>query len=267
MKRNLATFILIVIFIGGILLLAYPVICDYWNSFTNSVAIGTYMESMGDMENGSYVEELDKARAFNEKIYQRHGIYALSDEEQAEYDSLLNVSGNGVMGYIDIPSIKTTLVIHHGMEESSLKEGAGHMEYTSLPVGGINTHSGISGHRGLLSARLFSDLNRLVEGDTFKIHVLDETLTYEVDKIMIVEPKETRPLLPEKGQDLCTLVTCTPYGINTHRLLVRGHRVENSEDYSKRITADGRLIDPTTTAPFMAMPMLLILVVWLFVRY
>lgn len=256
-----------IIFIGGLLIIAYPFLADYWNSFTNSVAIGSYMDGMENMDNADYAEELKKAQAFNEKIYKRHGIYALSEDELAEYNSLLNLSGNGIMGYIDIPSIRTTLVINHGIDEYDLREAAGHMEYTSLPIGGANTHSGISGHRGLLSARLFSDLNLLVEGDLFKIHVLDETLTYEVDQIKVVEPNDTTALLPEKGEDMCTLVTCTPYGINSHRLLVRGHRVENAAEYAKRISADGRQIDPLTVAPFMAVPMILVLVVWLFVKY
>ncbi len=266
MRKHISTIILAVVFIVGIGMLIYPSFSDYWNSLHSSVAISDYTEAIAELDNESYEELWEAAERFNEKIYERHGIYALSDEELKEYNSLLNVSDNGVMGYIDIPSIKTKLVLYHGISETVLQVGAGHMEYTSLPVGGANCHSGISGHRGLVSAKLFTNLNKMVEGDIFMLHILDETLTYEVDQILIVEPEVTDPLLPAEGMDYCTLVTCTPYGINSHRLLVRGHRIDNIDDVSQRVSADAMQIEPLMVAPVVSAPMLLILLIYVFAK-
>ena len=186
----------------------------------------------------------------------------MTDEERAQYESLLNVSGNGIIGYIEIPSINCSLPIYHGTDEAILQIAVGHIEGTSLPVGGSGTHCVLSGHRGLPSARLFTDLDKMVIGDTFLMRVLDETLTYEVDQIRIVLPYELDDLEIEEGKDYCTLVTCTPYGINSHRLLVRGHRIENQEEAQAiRITADAMQIEPLLVAPIVAIPMLLILLV------
>ena len=186
----------------------------------------------------------------------------MTDEERAQYESLLNVSGNGIIGYIEIPSINCSLPIYHGTDEAILQIAVGHIEGTSLPVGGSGTHCVLSGHRGLPSARLFTDLDKMVIGDTFLMRVLDETLTYEVDQIRIVLPYEMDDLEIEEGKDYCTLVTCTPYGINSHRLLVRGHRIENQEEAQAiRITADAMQIEPLLVAPIVAIPMLLILLV------
>ena len=186
----------------------------------------------------------------------------MTDEERAQYESLLNVSGNGIIGYIEIPSINCSLPIYHGTDEAILQIAVGHIEGTSLPVGGSGTHCVLSGHRGLPSARLFTDLDKMVIGDTFLMRVLDETLTYEVDQIRIVLPYELDALEIEEGKDYCTLVTCTPYGVNSHRLLVRGHRIENQEEAQAiRITADAMQIEPLLVAPIVAIPMLLILLV------
>ena len=186
----------------------------------------------------------------------------MTDEELTKYESLLNVSGNGIIGYIEIPSINCSLPIYHGTDEAILQIAVGHIEGTSLPVGGSGTHCVLSGHRGLPSARLFTDLDKMVIGDTFLMRVLDETLTYEVDQIRIVLPYEMDDLEIEEGKDYCTLVTCTPYGINSHRLLVRGHRIENQEEAQAiRITADAMQIEPLLVAPIVAIPMLLILLV------
>ena len=167
------------------------------------------------------------------------------------------------MGYVEIPEINCSLPIYHGTEESVLQIAVGHIEWSSLPVGGESSHCVISGHRGLPSAKLFTNLDKLVVGDTFLFRVLDETLTYEVDQILIVEPQEVSALTIREGEDLCTLVTCTPYGINTHRLLVRGHRVENAETARTiRVTADAMQVEPLIVAPMVAAPMLAVLLIW-----
>ena len=171
------------------------------------------------------------------------------------------------MGYIEIPSIDVMLPIYHGTSEEVLQTAIGHIEGSSLPIGGPSTHCVISGHRGLPSARLFTDIDQLSEGDTFTLLVLDETLTYEVDQIRIVEPDDTSLLTIEEGQDLCTLVTCTPYGVNSHRLLVRGHRVENQETAGVlRITADAMMIDSRYVAPVIAVPILIIVILVMVLR-
>lgn len=174
------------------------------------------------------------------------------------------VAGNGIMGYVEIPAIDVELPVYHGVEDTILQVAIGHIEGSSLPVGGPDTHCVVSGHRGLPSAKLFTDLDQLEAGDLFLLHVLDETLAYEVDQIHIVEPEDTSLLEIEEGQDLCTLVTCTPYGINSHRLLVRGHRVETPDGLSAaRVPGDAMQIEPLVTAPFLAVPVLLILLIWL----
>ncbi len=174
-----------------------------------------------------------------------------------EYNSLLNVGGNGIMGYIEIPEQKIILPIYHGTSEAVLQIAVGHLDWSSLPVGGTGTHCVMSGHRGLPSAKLFTHLDELVEGDTFVVRVLDEVFTYEVDQILIVEPEDVSALTIEPGNDLCTLVTCTPYGINSHRLLVRGHRIENEVASALvRVTSDAVQIEPVLVAPVLAMPIL-----------
>lgn len=193
--------------------------------------------------------------------------WVFTEEEKEEYNALLNVSGNGIMGYVEIPSINVSLPIYHGVDEAVLQIAIGHIEGSSLPVGGANTHCVISGHRGLPSAKLFTNLDQVKEGDLFMLQILDETLTYEVDQIRIVEPADLTNVVIEENQDLCTLVTCTPYGVNSHRLLVRGHRVANANGSDIRITADAMQIDPMLVAPAVAVPILFVLLVWLLVRY
>ena len=191
--------------------------------------------------------------------------FILDDSLEDQYEKLLDVAGNGVMAYIEIPKINVHLPVYHGTEEVILQVAIGHLDWTSLPVGGEGTHCVLSGHRGLPSARLFTDLDKMVIGDTFILKVLDEILTYEVDQILVVEPQDTAALQIEQGQDLCTLVTCTPYGINSHRLLIRGHRIANAEEVKViRVSAEAGRIDPIMVAPVVAMPMLLILTIGLF---
>ena len=227
LKKNFTTVILLLILLMGLSLLLYPTVSDYWNSFHQSRAIASYAEAVADLDDGMYEKMWQEAVEYNEKLKEKDNRWVLTEEEQEEYDSILNVSGTGIMGYIEIPEIKVSLPIYHGVDEGILQIAIGHITGTSLPVGGEGTHCVVSGHRGLPSAKLFTDLDKLVEGDIFMMRVLDETLTYEVDQILIVEPEDTSSLEIEEGKDLCTLVTCTPYGVNSHRMLVRGHRIEN----------------------------------------
>lgn len=262
MKKHLSTILLLLVFLIGLSLLLYPTVSDYWNSLHQSRAIATYAEQVAEIDNDLYDRLWSDAEAYNQTLLDKPDRFLLSEEEQTEYESLLNISGNGILGYIEIPSIKCALPIYHGTDEAVLQIAIGHIEGTSLPIGGEGTHAVLSGHRGLPSAKLFTDLDQLVLGDTFLLRVLDETLTYEVDQILIVEPYELDALAIEAGKDYCTLVTCTPYGINTHRLLVRGHRIENQETAQTiRVTADALQIEPIIVAPLVAVPMLLVLLV------
>ena len=264
MRKHLSTIFLLLILLIGLSLLLYPTISDWWNAFHQPRAIAAYSEIVAKLDNARYEELWQAARAYNRTLISRENLYYLSDDQRAEYESLLDVSGLGVMGYLEIPKIDVSLPIYHGTEESVLQIAVGHLEWSSLPVGGESTHCVLSGHRGLPSAKLFTNLDKLREGDTFLLRVLDEVLTYEVDQILIVEPQETAALQIEEGKDYCTLVTCTPYGINTHRLLVRGHRIENMEEAKTiRVTADAIQIEPMLEAPVVAIPMLLLLLILL----
>ena len=263
-KGRISTIILILILVAGLSLLLYPTVSDYWNSLHQSRAIAAYAEQVAEMDDAAYDRMWAEAESYNQALTKKADRYTMTDEEREEYDSLLNVSGNGIIGYIEIPIIKCSLPVYHGVDEAILQIAVGHIEGTSLPVGGKGTHCVLSGHRGLPSARLFTDLDKLTEGDTFILRILDETLTYEVDQILIVEPQEMEALEIEPGKDYCTLVTCTPYGINSHRLLVRGHRTENQEEAETvRVTADAMQIDPVLVAPMLAAPMLLLLLILL----
>ena len=262
--NHLITLLLVFIFLLGLSLLLYPSVSDYWNSFHQTRAITSYAREVANLDQARYDRLWEDAKAYNQSLLGRDNAYLLSDAQKEEYDRLLNVSGLGVMGYIEIPGIGCSLPIYHGTEESVLQIAVGHLEWTSLPVGGESTHCVLSGHRGLPSAKLFTNLDKLVVGDLFMLRILDEVLTYEVDQILIVEPQETDALKIEEGKDYCTLVTCTPYGINTHRLLVRGHRVDNVEQAKTiRVTADAIQIEPLLVAPIVAVPMLLVLLILL----
>lgn len=264
MRKHLSTIVLLFILLIGLSLLLYPTVSDCWNSFHQTKAITAYAENVAALDNASYDAIWDAARQYNRNLCSRSNSFLLSEEQKAEYESLLDISGLGVMGYIEIPEIDVSLPIYHGTEDPVLQVAIGHLEWSSLPVGGESTHCVLSGHRGLPSAKLFTDLDKLREGDTFLLRVLDEILTYEVDQILIVEPQDTAALEIVEGQDYCTLVTCTPYGINTHRLLVRGHRIDNIEEVKTvRVTADAVQLEPMLVAPVVAIPMLLILLILL----
>ena len=263
-KGNFTTLLLILVLLAGLSLLLYPSVSDYWNSFHQTRAIATYAEKVANLNQDQYDEIWAAAESYNASLTDRVNAYLLSDAQKEEYQQLLNVSGLGVMGYIEIPSIDCSLPIYHGTEESVLQIAVGHLEWSSLPVGGESTHCVLSGHRGLPSAKLFTNLDKLQTGDIFMLRVLDNVLTYEVDQILIVEPQETEALRIEEGKDYCTLVTCTPYGINTHRLLVRGHRIDNIEEAKTvRVTADAIQIEPLLVAPVVAIPILLLLLILL----
>lgn len=258
-KNSLSKIILILMLLIGLSLLLYPSVADYWNSFTQSQAIINYAEQVAHLDTEQYDHIWQDAFAYNASLVGRRNDYLLSDEQRSEYNRLLNVAGNGIMGYIEIPSIGVELPIYHGTADSALAVAIGHLEWTSLPVGGADSHCVVSGHRGLPSAKLFTDLDQLALGDYFLLRILDETLTYEVDQIRIVEPTQTDDLLIQEGKDLCSLVTCTPYGINSHRLIVRGHRIENLEQaQTVRVNADAVVIEKLVVASFLLAPVLLL---------
>lgn len=262
MKNNRSTILLILILLIGLSLMLYPSLADWWNSFHSSRSIASYVEQVANIDDAQYEELWDAAWDYNQSLLHRPNDFLLSDEQQEIYKSLLDFGGNGIMGYIEIPMIGVMLPIYHGTKESVLQIAVGHLDWTSLPVGGAGSHCVVSGHRGLPSARLFTDLDKLKVGDVFMLHVLNEILTYEIDQILIVEPQDTDPLLIEPGKDLCTMITCTPYGINSHRMLVRGHRIESQEEAKViRITADAVRIEPLMVAPFVAVPILLVLLI------
>ncbi len=259
-----STIFLVLIMLVGLSLVLYPTVADWWNSFHASRAISSYSESLSEMDTSELDAMWNEAVKYNEEL-DSSVMHAATEEMLEKYNNTLNVTGSGIMGYIEIPKIRVELPIYHGTEDVVLQIAIGHLENTTLPVGGPSTHAVVSGHRGLPSAKLFTDIDKLVEGDTFMLQVLGRTLTYEVDQIRVVLPHELSNLVIEKGKDYCTLVTCTPYGINSHRLLVRGHRVNNAES-EIFVPADATQIRPIFIAPFVAAPILLILLIMLFVR-
>lgn len=266
MKNKLTTILLIPALFAGLSLLLYPTVSDYWNSLHASQAVADYAENVRNLEAEKYEQVLQDAKSYNQMLPYKQTTFALSEEEKEAYDALLDISGTGVMGYIEIPTVNISLPVYHGTEDAVLQIAVGHLEWSSLPVGGESTHCVLSGHRGLPSAKLFTNLDKLVVGDKFVMRVLDEVLTYEVDQILIVEPTDVSTLMIEAEKDLCTLVTCTPYGINSHRLLVRGHRIENQEEAQAiRVTSDAIQIEPLIVAPAVALPMLLVLLMILLV--
>lgn len=245
-KRRASNVVLIVLLVAGFSLLLYPTVSNLWNSMNMSKAIVDYSEEVSELDTEQYVAFWERAERYNQELAQDPDRFEMNNSERADYESQLRVSDTGIMGSIDIPSLGVSMPIYHGTEESVLQVGAGHIEGSSLPTGGKGTHCALSGHRGLPSSKLFTDIDKLEVGDTFVLNVLDRTLTYEVDQILTVDPYDMEPLAIDPEQDYCTLVTCTPYGINTHRLLVRGHRVAN------RMTEDTVTHDTTSPTLLMA---------------
>lgn len=265
-KKNWMTILLVMIFTVGLSLLLYPTVSDWWNSIYATHAIDGYTEKVAALSDEEYNRILEDARSYNQDLVTELNRFNPSEEMHKEYESALDFGTTKIMGIVKIPSIRVNLPIYHGTEESVLQTAIGHIEGSSLPIGGESTHAIISGHRGLPSAKLFTDLDKLEEGDYFMITVLDDTYTYEVDQIRIVDPDDFTYLQIEPGQDLVTLVTCTPYGVNTHRLLVRGHRVDNLPDDFINTRNEAMLIDSKLVALFIAVPVLLGLFIWVMVK-
>lgn len=224
--RRLLKFVPVMLFVVGVSLMLYPYVSDRWNRWHQSRAIAGYADAVSQEKREDLENMWKQARIYNMELKRKKNRYYLSEEDQIRYHQLLNLTGNGIMGYIEIPSIRCSLPIYHGTDESVLQVATGHIEGSSLPVGGAGSHCVISGHRGLPSARLFSGLDQLKIGDFFNLRVLNRTLQYQIDEINIVLPDEIGKLEIDPEKDFCTLVTCTPYGVNSHRLLVRGSRVE-----------------------------------------
>lgn len=265
-KGTFSTIILVLVMVIGLSLLLYPSVSDWWNSRVQSYAMQSYIQSVSVLDNDQYEELWNRAKDYNASLLDRVNQYRLEETQLPLYNQLLNVDGSGIMGYVEIPCINVSLPVYHGTSDAVLQIAIGHLEWTSLPTGGESTHCVISGHRGLPSAKLFTDLDKMKVGDLFMLHVLDETLTYEVDQIRIVYPDETEDLLIQEGEDLCTLFTCTPYGVNTHRLLVRGRRVDNLEETQVvRVTADAVIIEKLVVAPFVLAPILLVMFIILLI--
>lgn len=229
-KKHISTIIIALIFLAGLGFLLYPTVSNLWNRAHQSRAIATYTKQVEKLDDSQNKEMLKAARKYNKSLLKKSDHWKLSKKDKKKYESLLDVSGTGIMGYIEVPKIDCSLPIYHGTDEGALQIAIGHLEGSSLPVGGKSTHCVLSGHRGLPSARLFTDLDQMEEGDVFVLNVLGRKLAYEVDQIKVVLPDEMSDLEIVQGKDLCTLVTCTPYGINTHRLLVRGHRTKYIEE-------------------------------------
>ena len=263
MRKNLSTIILILIFLVGLSVMLYPSVSDAVNRKHQSRAVASYAEEVEQLSDADYQTYFDAADAYNRQLNTTPNAFYKPDLVSG-YAQTLDISGTGIMGYITIPKISVELPIYHGTDEGVLQVAAGHLEGSSLPVGGAGTHAVISAHRGLPSAKLFTNLDELEVGDRFTITVLNRVLTYEVDQISIVLPTEIDQLLPTEGMDYVTLMTCTPYGINTHRLLVRGRRITTPDKLKHiRVTADAIKIEPIITAPIMALPLLLVLLLWL----
>ena len=228
-RKHISTIFIILIFLVGLGFISYPTVSNLWNQAHQSRAIATYSKQVEKLDDSENKKMLKAARKYNKSLLKKSDHWKLSKKDKKKYESLLDVSGTGIMGYIEVPKIDCSLPIYHGTDEGALQIAIGHLEGSSLPVGGKSTHCVLSGHRGLPSARLFTDLDQMEEGDIFILNILGRKLAYEVDQIKVVLPEEMSDLESEEGKDLCTLVTCTPYGINTHRLLVRGHRTEYVE--------------------------------------
>ena len=274
-KHRVSNLILVLILLAGVAIAGYPAFSDYWNSMHQTRAIAGYAERVAELTNDEYVAVWENALDYNRRLASDPNPWAMTDEDIDDYERQLNVDGTGNMGFISIPRIDVNLPVYHGTSDSVLQTSIGHIDGTSLPAGSVHpdeddydkvefaSHSVLSGHRGLPSAKLFSDLDVLEVGDVFYLTVLDQTLTYQVDKITVILPEDSSELALLPGKDYCTLMTCTPYGINTHRLLVRGVRVENDKELiDVRVTADALKIDPLHVVPFVAGPVLLLMILW-----
>ena len=263
-KQTLSTLALVLVLLVGTSLLLYPAVSEWWNSMHQSRAMAEYSAHVEQLDPAEYEQMWQAAEVYNKALLDDPDRFSMTDEERAAYEKLLDIDGTGVMGSVEIPVIGCTLPIYHGTTDGALQAGAGHLEGSSLPTGGAGTHCVLSSHRGLPSATLFTNLNKMQLGDTFTLTVLDRTMTYQVDQIVVFEPYDMDALAIDPEQDYCTLVTCTPYGINTHRLLVRGHRVQTDTTVQAvALTSDATTINPTRVAIVLAIPpACIILMVW-----
>lgn len=261
---RLSTIILVILLLVGLSVMLYPIVSNWWNERVQTKVISNYKETVANMDNGDIERLLNEAHDYNEKLAALYAPF-INYEDIPGYEDILNVSGTGIMGYITIPVIHAEYPIYHGTGEEVLNVAAGHMQGSSLPVGGENTHAAISAHRGLPSAKLFTDLDKMVEGDTFTITVLDQVLTYEVEKIITIKPDEIEKLniIPEK--DYVTLTTCTPYGVNTHRLLLRSRRIDTVYDEAEvkvKVDPDALQVDPMLVVPIIFTVFVFILIIF-----
>ena len=274
-KHRVSNLILVLILLTGVGIAGYPAFSDYWNSMHQTRAIAGYAERVAELTNDEYASVWEAALDYNRRLASNPNPWAMSDEDIDDYERQLNVDGTGNMGFISIPRIDVNLPVYHGTSEAVLQTSIGHIDGPSLPAGSVHpdeddyekveyaSHSVLSGHRGLPSAKLFSDLDALEVGDVFYLTILDQTLTYQVDKVTVILPEDSSELALFPGKDYCTLMTCTPYGINTHRLLVRGVRVENEKELvDVRVTADALKVEPLYVVPFIAGPVLLLMILW-----
>ncbi len=251
MKKNWSTVLLVMMFTVGLSLLLYPTIADAWNQYLGSRAGNAYVEAVASLSDEDYNKILEDAKIYNQELTQKVNPFHPSEKEHEEYMNKLKVKGTDVIGRVKIPLIRANFPIYHGTDEDILQTAIGHLEGSSLPIGGTSTHTIVSGHRGLPSAKLFTDLPKLEIGDYFMFEVLDQTVTYQVDQIKIVEPNDFTYLQIEEGKDLATLQTCTPYGVNSHRLLVRGHRVDNLPDDFVNARSEAVLLNRNVVAIFV----------------
>ena len=274
-SHRVSNTILVLILLAGMAIAAYPAFSDYWNSMHQTRAIQSYAERVAELDNEAYTAVWEAALDYNRRLAENPNPWAMEDEDIEDYERQLNVDGTGNMGFISIPKIDVNLPLYHGTSDAVLQTSIGHIDGTSLPAGSVHpdpddfskveyaSHSVLSGHRGLPSAKLFSDLDAMEVGDVFYLTILDQTLTYQVDKISVILPEDSSELSLFPGKDYCTLMTCTPYGINTHRLLIRGVRVENDKELlDVRVTADALKVEPLYVVPFIAAPILLLLILW-----
>ena len=267
LKRHLISILLTVVLFAGIGLLLYPTAADWWNGMHQAKAIVTYVEQIENIEEDVREEMLETARSYNRELERTGARYVMTEAEKTAYEAVLDVDGSGIMGYIQIPSVNISLPIYHGTEEKVLQHAVGHIAGSSVPAGGEGTHTVVSGHRGLPSARLFTDIDKLKEGDRFMISVLSETLIYQVDQIRTVEPADMSEVQIVPGRDYCTLVTCTPYSVNTHRLLVRGSRIREEEDDTVYVTHEAVKIPSFIVIPAVLIPLLLLVLTGMLVYY
>ena len=265
MKSRKATIILLICFFIGLSVLLYPSISSYWNSKTQSEAIVDYESMLAAYQPEDYTEIFEQADAYNRELAELAAPLRDHVKLNEMYWSTLDISGTGMMGYLTVPKISQELPVYHGTSEAVLSTAAGHFQGTSLPVGGVSTHSVVSAHRGLPTAVLFTHLDRMEQGDIFYFTILDRTITYEVDQIRIVEPDDVSLVQVEEGEDYCTLLTCTPYGINTQRLLVRGHQIDASQKRNIYIANEAYRVEPLIVTPLVALPIIFVLLIYVMV--